>query len=153
MDSVLIQALACGCGCCVFVPGVCIFTVSDDYEASQQQSSAEHDWECRGAEKCPCQPGVWERCSSVLYSLPSCSMTRVGLVAEEWGKVALGRAGRAAEQLGLELGLCKSSGSPSFLWSLQGPAGLGRCLARQGQGKEAASPPLQVCQTGKIMGI
>lgn len=34
MDSVLIQALACGCGFCVFVPGVCTFTVSE-YEASQ----------------------------------------------------------------------------------------------------------------------
>lgn len=33
MDSALLQARACGCGCCAFVPGVCIFTISE-YEAS-----------------------------------------------------------------------------------------------------------------------
>lgn len=71
----------------------------------------------------------------------------MGLVAEEWGKVTLGRAGRELSTSDVELGLCKGNESPLFLWSLQWWARLGNSTAGQGQGKEAASPPLQMCQT------
>lgn len=58
--------------------------------------------------------------------------------------MTLGRAGRELNTSGVELGLCKGSESPVFLWSLQWCAGLGNSTASQGQGKEAA-PLLSRC--------
>lgn len=59
-------------------------------------------------------------------------MTCVRLVAEEWGK---GGQGGQQDSSDVELGLCKGSVSPLFLWSLQWRAGLGSSTAGQGQGK------------------
>lgn len=86
-------------------------------------------------------------------TVPACgTRTAPACSAPPAAEAALGHVEERVNPTGTS---CSQQGAVSkgTLWSLQCRAGLGSSVASQGQGKEAACPPLQMCQTGKIIGI